>query len=410
MPFKTVKDFIRLESAGGILLFIAAIIALLLDNTAFSVHYQSLLTTHLSLKFGDFGVDEPVILWVNDGLMTVFFFLIGLELKREMLVGELQSIRNILTPVAAAIGGMLVPIAIYLHFNHHLKPAMFGWAIPTATDIAFALGILSILKSRIPDSLKVFLTALAIFDDIGAIIIIAIFYSNHISRVALLFVCLWMFILFLLNRRGVTNYVPYVIVGFLLWLSILQAGLHPTLAGVVLAFGIPLEDPRNPEVSPLRTLESHLHPWVSFCILPLFAFANAGVRFHSMNMNMLMHNTVIGIVLGLFLGKPIGIMSATWIAVKTKLGSLPDKVNWKQIYGMSLICGVGFTMSLFIGTLAFEEYSKYYMSILRVGVLAGSLLSGIAGYLVLRYWGSNTATPQNWEQPQPETQVKISST
>ncbi|GJM07027.1 MAG: Na(+)/H(+) antiporter NhaA [marine bacterium B5-7] len=391
MAIRTIKEFMKMEAAGGIMLFVAAVLAIMFDNSPFHHIYQHILQTHITLKLGATGVDEPFLLWVNDGLMTVFFFLVGLELKREVLVGELNSVKKIMTPAFAAIGGMLVPALIYACINHHNVLAIRGWAIPTATDIAFALGILAILKSRIPDSLKVFLTALAILDDLGAIIVIALFYSAHISRVFLLLSLCCIALLWVINRRGVVHYAPYVIVGFFLWLFILQAGLHPTIAGVILAFSIPLKNPNDDEHSPLSRLEHHLHPWVVFLILPAFAFANAGVDLRHFAWSGLLHSVPVGIILGLVLGKQIGIFGATWLAVKTGLGKLPKKVTWPQLYGMSLICGIGFTMSLFIGVLAFEHYSWSMSVMMRVGVLAGSTIAGVLGTWVLYSAG----TPQD---------------
>ncbi len=389
MPFKTIREFIKLESSSGIILVLMAILALILDNSPLDVYYKLLLSTHFAIHLGSMGIDKPIILWINDGLMVIFFLLVGLEIKREIIIGELSSTARIILPAIAAVGGMVVPALVFILCNHHKTLALHGWAIPTATDIAFALGILAILRSRIPVSLKIFLTALAILDDIGAIIIIAAFYTTHLSILALVLAGICVIVLIALNRLKVTSLTPYILVGIILWICVLKSGVHATLAGVVVALCIPLNDKDNPDYSPLRYLEHSLHPWVAFGVLPLFAFANAGISFGGLHLSAIFSSIPIGIALGLFLGKQIGVMAASWICVKTGLAKLPSYANWWQMYGVSLLCGVGFTMSLFIGTLAFNQTHPEYLILVRVGVLAGSVISGILGYIVLRYCPSH---------------------
>lgn len=379
-----IREFIQLESSGGIVLFAMALLALIIDNSPLHTWYHHLFNTLVMVQFGEFKLAKPFFLWINDGFMAIFFLLVGLEIKREMIEGELNSFSKAILPGIAAVGGMALPALIYVFFNSGDPTAIRGWAIPTATDIAFSLGILALLGSRIPVSLKIFLTALAIFDDIGAIIVIAIFYTAHIT-VSLLFVALGLiWVLVILNRFKVTHMAPYFIVGVLLWICVLKSGVHATLAGIVLAFAIPLRDPKHPEQSPLRDLEHKLHPWVAFGILPLFAFANAGVSFMGMSMNDFLHPVPLGIALGLFLGKQLGIWGATFAGIKLGLARMPRGASGFSIYGVALIAGVGFTMSLFIGTLAFNQVGGHYPAMVRMGVIVGSLLSGLLGFIVLR--------------------------
>lgn len=378
------RNFLRLESSGGIILFSAAVLALVVDNTPLSQYYHMLLSAKMSIQLGKLIVAKPLLLWINDGMMTLFFLLVGLEIKREMLEGELSTWRKALLPIIAAVGGMLVPALIYIYINWHNSVALHGWAIPTATDIAFALGILALLGSRIPVSLKIFLTALAIFDDIGAIAIIAGFYTHHISIIMLSLSVLLIIILFILNRLNITARAPYFLVGGLLWLCVLKSGVHATLSGIVLAMMIPMRDHKNPQKSPLKDLEHSLHPWVAFMILPVFAFANAGVSFAGFSFSDLLKPVPLGIALGLFLGKQIGVWLACFIAIKLRAAKKPHGITWGGLYGISMIAGVGFTMSLFIGGLAFHQAEASYAAYLRMGVLVGSLLSGLLGYVVLR--------------------------
>ncbi len=383
MPFRTLREFIQLETAAGLILFLTAICALIIDNTAWSVYYESFFNTPLTLRLGVIDVTKSILLWINDGLMTIFFCLVGLEIKREIVEGELNSFAKASLPVIAAIGGMLFPAIIYVLFNYKSPHTLDGWAIPTATDIAFSLGILSLLRSRIPLPLKIFLTALAIFDDIGAIAIIAVFYTKHISVSLLLVSAGLVLLLFILNRLRVMSIIPYVIVGIFLWLCVLKSGVHATLSGIALAFVIPIRDRSKMDVSPLRRLEHRLHPWVAFGILPIFAFANAGVSFAGIHFDALLSPVTLGIALGLFLGKQLGISLVTWLSIKLRLARMPHGGTVWGMYGISLVAGVGFTMSLFIGTLAFRGGGNY-PALVRFGVIVGSSLSGMLGYLVLR--------------------------
>ena len=384
MPFRTIREFMRLEAAAGIVLFVAAVLALIIDNTSWSAYYQHALEYPLSLDFGFWKLTKPLILWVNEGLMMIFFLLVGLEVKREMFEGELRGWAKASLPAFAAVGGMVVPALIYVFFNYGDATALRGWAIPTATDIAFSLGILSLLGSRVPPALKVFLTALAIFDDIGGIVIIAVFYTQHIAWALLLLALICLLILFLLNRFAVTNFLPYVIVGILLWGFVLKSGVHATLAGVALGFAVPLQDKKTPGRSPLRDWEHGLHPWVAFLILPIFAFCNAGISFAGMHVTDLLAPIPLGIAAGLLFGKQFGVWLAVWMAVRFKCARMPHGATWRGVYGIGLVSGVGFTMSLFIGTLAFARFDPQYLTAVRLGVLTGSFVSGLLGYLLLR--------------------------
>lgn len=377
-------EFFRLESASGIILMFAAIIAIVFANTALEPFYVLLLDTPVVIKIGVLEIAKPLLLWINDGLMAMFFFLVGLELKRELVEGQLSDKRNIILPGIGAIGGMLVPAMFYLYFNADDPVAVKGWAIPAATDIAFALGILALLGSRVPRSIKLFITALAIFDDIGAIIIIAIFYTSQISLMSLVVVALCIPVLFVMNKRNIIRKSPYILVGIIMWIATLKSGVHATLAGVVLAMFIPMRDKNDDTVSPLKSLEHDLHGIVAFFILPVFAFANAGLNLKGVGMEQVTHPVPVGIALGLFFGKQIGIFGLCWLAVKMKLASLPKQMNWMSLYGTSALCGIGFTMSLFIGSLAFEETGVNLLFDERLGIIIGSLLSGIVGFVVLR--------------------------
>lgn len=380
---KAIERFLRLESAGGIILIIAAALALIVANSPLSSYYDLLLDTPVEIRIGNLEIAKPLLLWINDGLMAVFFFLVGLELKREILEGELSEPKKILLPGIGAIGGMFVPAAIYVMFNSDDAIALKGWAIPAATDIAFALGVLALLGSRVPITLKVFLTSLAIFDDIGAIVVIALFYTANISVSALIFALLCLPILWWLNHKGVTSRSPYMLIGLMVWVSLLKSGVHATLAGVVLALFIPLKDPEHPRRSPLKELEHDLHSVVAFFVLPVFAFANAGLSFSGMSSDVLFHNVSVGVALGLFVGKQIGIFGLCAIAIKLKWVDLPEGMNWRSLYGVSALCGIGFTMSLFVGSLAFEETNVNLLFDERLGIIVGSLASGLLGYLVL---------------------------
>ena len=377
-------SFFKKESAGGILLFLAAILAVVCANTPLEKYYQLLLSTEVAVSVGDWAIAKPLLLWINDGLMAVFFFVVGLELKREVLVGELKDRRNIVLPGIAAIGGMFVPALVYVGFNWQNPLAMQGWAIPAATDIAFALGILALLGSRVPVSLKIFLTSLAIFDDIGAILIIAIFYTENISVEALLMVGFCLAVLVMLNREGVSSRSPYLTIGLIMWVATLKSGVHATLAGVLLAMFIPLKSRENQEDSPLKSLEHDLHGVVALAILPVFAFANAGINLTGLSLEQAMHGVPLGIAAGLVLGKQVGIFGLCFLAVRFGLAKLPQGMNWLSLYGTAALCGVGFTMSLFIGSLAFEGTGYDQIFDERLGIIVGSLISGILGFLVLR--------------------------
>jgi NhaA family Na+:H+ antiporter len=366
-------------AAPGAVLFLAAILAVIADNSAASGLYDLFLKIEFSVALGSLALSKPLLLWINDGLMAVFFLVVGLEMKREMLYGELSKLSQIGLPALAALGGMAVPALIYAGFNLHDPVALRGWAIPSATDIAFALGVLSLLGPRVPVALKVFLTAVAVLDDFGAIAIIALFYTADLSLVSLGLAAAALVVLAGLNFAGVRRLAPYLVVGALLWVFVLKSGVHATLAGVALAFAIPLK-PGDP-AAPATQLEHVLHPWVTWLILPVFAFANAGLSFAGMTLASLAQPVTLGIAGGLFLGKQIGIFAFAWAAIRLGLAGLPRGATWAQLYGVALLCGIGFTMSLFIGTLAFE--SADYAAPVRLGVIVGSLLSGLAGYLLL---------------------------
>lgn len=378
------KEFLRLESAGGILLVIAMFLAMIIVNTGFWPLYKGLLSIPLEIRIGDFEIAKPLLMWINDGLMAIFFFLIGLEVKREVLEGELSDPAQIMLPAVAAVGGVVVPALVFTWFNYGDESAMKGWAIPTATDIAFALGILSLLGKRVPASLKLFLLTLAIIDDLVAILIIAIFYSVDISTLSLVIAGTAYAILVLQNWRGVMRLTSYLVFGLIMWAAVLKSGVHATIAGVLLAFTIPLKHPDGKEFSPLRNLEHDLHPTVAFIILPLFAFANTGIPLDGMNLEALLQPEPFGIAMGLFLGKQLGVFTFAWAAVKTGVAKLPKGVGWLEIYGLSVLTGIGFTMSLFISSLAFEEGSTN-LNADRLGILAGSFASAALGYVILAY-------------------------
>ena len=383
LPF--IDAFLRLESASGILLMLATALALIFANSFLEPLYHFLLNIPIQIHIAALDIHKPLQLWINDGLMAIFFFLVGLELKREFLEGELSDRRNIILPGVGALGGMVVPALIYLLFNSGDPDALRGWAVPVATDIAFALGVLALLGSRVPISIKVFLTSLAILDDIGAIAIIAVFYAAEISITALLVAAGCVLVLFFLNNRNWVSHSSYMMVGVVLWIALLKSGVHATLAGVILAIFIPMRSRTDPDVSPLKVLEHDLHTVVAFVILPVFAFANAGINFEGMTLEQVLHGVPIGVSLGLFLGKQIGIFGLCWMFIKFKWASLPSGMSWSGLYGACALCGIGFTMSLFIGSLAFADIDTYGVFDERLGIMAGSLLSGVLGYIVLRY-------------------------
>ncbi|HGM5587936.1 MULTISPECIES: Na+/H+ antiporter NhaA [Pseudomonas] len=373
--------FFQLEAASGLLLIAAAVLALIINNSPLSYLYGGLLEVPVAIQVGALNIAKPLLLWINDGLMALFFLLIGLEVKREVVDGHLSKPSQVILPATAAVGGMVVPALIYWFINRDNPAAVAGWAIPTATDIAFALGVLALLGKRVPVSLKLFLMTLAIIDDLGAIIVIALFYSGTLSSVSLLLAAACLLVLVAMNRLGVIKLGPYMIVGLILWVCVLKSGVHATLAGVALAFCIPLRT-RNAESSPLLALEHALHPWVAYAILPIFAFANAGVSLAGMTLDSFTHPVPMGITVGLLLGKTVGVFGLTWVAVKLRLAALPAGAGWGQILGVAILCGIGFTMSLFVGSLAFAPGSSEYAGMDRMGILTGSFFAAVIGYAV----------------------------
>lgn len=389
------KRFLKLESASGIILILAALLAMGLANSALAQHYQSFLNTEVQVRIAALDINKPLLLWINDGFMAIFFLLVGLEVKREMLEGALSSRVQATFPAIAAVGGMLAPALIYSLFNYGDQATRAGWAIPAATDIAFALGVMALLGKRVPTSLKVFLLALAIMDDLGVIIIIALFYTQQLSLTALAIGVVATLTLLWMNRRGEDRIGLYMLVGLVLWVAVLKSGVHATLAGVVVGFMIPLNGKRY--ASPLKHLEHVLHPWSAFLILPLFAFANAGVSLEGIYLSALLNPLPMGIILGLFVGKPLGIFTISWLAVKTGVAQLPQGVNFRQIFAVSILCGIGFTMSMFIASLAFEHGGLDYGSYSRLGILAGSTLAAVTGYIALRIALPNREANQSTE-------------
>jgi len=375
--------FLRLESAAGALLAMAAAAAIVLANTPIGLAVERVFATKLTVGVGALALSKPLLLWINDGLMAIFFLLVGLELKREVVEGELSQPAQIVLPAAAAIGGMIAPAVIYVALNRADAYALRGWAIPAATDIAFSLGVLAALGPRVPLGLKLFLTTLAVVDDLGAIVVIAVFYSSDLSLLSLALGALCVLVLLLLNRTGRRQLWPYILTGIVLWVCVLKSGVHATLAGVVLGLFIPLAGGGDAaEEPPLRRLEHTLHPWVAYGILPIFAFANAGVSFEGMAFAKLFEAVPLGIAGGLFLGKLLGVFGVAALLIGAGVARMPVGGTWLKLLGVSICAGIGFTMSLFIGTLAFEDPA--FAAPLRLGVLAGSLLSALAGYLILR--------------------------
>ena len=379
-----IANFFRMESSSGILLMVAAVLALVMANSPLAPYYALFIDTPVQVQIGALEIAKPLLLWINDGLMAVFFFLVGLELKRELLEGELSSMRKVVLPGFGAVGGMLIPATVYLLINAGDPQATSGWAIPAATDIAFALGILALLGSRVPISVKVFLTSLAIFDDIGAIVIIAVFYTDQISYAVFCLKRSCIPLLALFNRRGVEARSVYIAIGLVMWVSMLKSGVHATLTGVILAIFIPMRSAADPDYSPLREWEHDLHVVVAFFTLPLFAFVNAGISLQGVGLDQLTHGVPMGIALGLFVGKQLGVFGMCWLAIRLRLADMPEGMSWLSLYGTAILCGVGFTMSLFIGSLAFESTGVDRIFDERLGIIIGSLLSGVVGYLVLR--------------------------
>ena len=380
--FSGALAFMKHDAASGVILLAAALLALVLQNSALSWLYDGLLDTKVTIGVGALMLDKPLLLWINDGMMAVFFLLVGLEIKRELIIGELSTMKQATLPLIAAVGGMLVPAIIYSVINWTDDIALHGWAIPAATDIAFAVGVLALLGPRVPTALKIFLLALAIIDDLGAIIIIAVFYTVNLSVEALALAAAGIAVLAILNFRGVTRTAPYLLVGAFIWFCVLKSGVHATLAGVATALAIPLTVGPGQTQGTLQRLEESLHPWVTFGVLPIFAFANAGVSLAGMTLAKVFSAIPMGITLGLFLGKPIGIFGFSLAAIRLKLADKPEGATWPQIFGVSILGGIGFTMSLFIGMLAFVDADR--SAEIRIGVLLGSILSACVGYMVLR--------------------------
>ena len=378
---KPFKWFFKLESASGLMLLIAAIIALIVSNSNFSALYFDILDKHILLGTSNFGLDLSILHWINDVLMAIFFFVVTLEIKREFIQGELSNPKQALLPIIGAVGGMLVPALIYIFINFENGYTLKGWAIPSATDIAFSIGVLSLLGSRIPISLKVFLTALAIIDDLGAIIIIAFFYSSDVQYLYLLLMFVSFFSLLILNKLGIKNFIPYLIVGMVLWHFTHESGIHATISGVLLACCIPHKT-KDQDYSLLLKLEHLLSPYVAFGIMPIFAFANAGVNLEGITFNTILMPVPLGILLGLFIGKQVGVFVFSYVSIKLKLAEMPTNSNWMKFYAVGILTGIGFTMSLFVGNLAFVDHMSD-MDGVKIGVLVGSTLSAVMGYFLL---------------------------
>ncbi len=382
MVTKAIRSFFEHEATAGVLLFLSAVVAMVIQNTGGADWYEGLVRLPVAVRFGSLALEKPLELWINDGLMAIFFLLVGMEIKREMVLGELSRWRQRILPGLAALGGMIGPALLYAVFNYSDSQAMRGWAIPCATDIAFSLGVLAVLGSRVPIALKVFLTALAIIDDLGAILIIAFFYTAHLKIHFLVYAAGILSVLVALNRFGVRSLVPYILLGVALWLFVLKSGVHATIAGVILGFCIPLRTSSEGGTSPLLYLEHALHPWVAYVILPIFAFANGGVNLHGIGLGALLDPVTLGIACGLFFGKQIGIFTSSLVCIKLRLAEAPHGSSWLHLYGVSIVAGIGFTMSLFIGGLAFNDHLLLVET--RLGVLGGSLVSALVGLVVLR--------------------------
>lgn len=397
---KVFRQMIQHSAAGGILLVFAATIAILMANSPLAFIYENFLSIPVTLAAGDFVIDKPLLLWINDGLMALFFFLIGLEVKRELVDGHLSSIDQVALPAIGAAAGVIAPALIYAYFNGGDAIAARGWAIPAATDIAFALGVLSLFGNRIPISIKLFLLSVAIFDDIAAIIIIALFYSAQLSMLSLIIAAIGLSVLFLMNRMAVQHQSVYVLIGIIVWAAVLKSGVHATLAGFAVALLIPLKTDNERGEPMLKAMEHNLQPWVAFFILPLFAFSNAGVNLTGITISEIFNPITLGIAFALFFGNQFGIFGACWIAIKLGIAKLPAGSNWQQLYGVATLCGIGFTMSLFIGTLAFEHLEPSYLNSVKIGVLAGSIFSALLGsYIIHR----SIRQPAN-----PETRCELS--
>lgn len=379
-----IRQFLRLEAAAGLILIIAAVIALVMANSPLQGIYHLFLDVPVSVKINALDISKPLLLWINDGMMAIFFLVVGLEVKRELIDGSLAGRDKAMFPAIAALGGMLAPALIYLLFNGADEITRQGWAIPAATDIAFALGVMALLGDRVPTSLKVFLLALAIIDDLGVIVIIALFYTHQVSLGALSIAAVAIAVLAYMNWCGVSKISLYLFIGLILWVSVLKSGVHATLAGVIVGFMIPLHTNKDKK-SPSEALEHSLHPWVAYFILPLFAFANAGVSLEGVSISGLTSLLPLGIACGLFFGKPLGIFTFSWLAVKLGIAKLPDSINFRHIFAVSVLCGIGFTMSIFIASLAFEGMDDAALSTYsRLGILLGSTAAAVVGYGLLR--------------------------
>jgi len=382
---RIIKEFIAKEASSGILLMVATVFAFILTNSPYSEVYETVLHIPVEFRFGVLHFSKPFHHWINDGLMVFFFLLIGIEVKRELLNGPSGSLKQIILPGVAAIGGMVVPAVIYVLFNAGNPVALRGWAIPTATDIAFSLGILSLLGDRVPVSLKIFLLTLAIFDDLGAIVIIALFYTADLSTISLIYASVFVLVLISFNLFGVARKAAYFIVGSMLWFSVLKSGVHATLAGVILAFTIPLHaiDENKVHFSPAKEIERDLNHWVAFIILPLFAFVNAGVNISKISIGQMLEPVPLSIIMALFLGKQLGVFGFSWLLIKTRCAQLPKGSDWQMFYGVSVLTGIGFTMSLFIDSLAFRD-DHFFKYTDKLAILLGSFLSGIIGYMIIK--------------------------
>jgi NhaA family Na+:H+ antiporter len=377
------REFFKTDVAGGVVLFTAAVLAIAVSNTPLDWFYDWFLAIPVEIRVGALHIAKPMLLWINDGLMAVFFFLVGLEIKREFIEGNLSTVSRVALPAIAAVGGMIVPAMIYATLNIGDPENLNGWAVPAATDIAFALGIVALLGSRVPASVKVLLTAIAIFDDLGAIILIAAFYTDQLSLLSLTFALAAFAILVSLNMLNVVRIGPYLVVGIIMWVCVLKSGVHATLAGVALAMTIPLRASDAFGSSPLKSVEHDLHKWVAFAVLPLFAFANAGITFDGIGLHSFVEPVKLGVSAGLFIGKQIGIFGTLWLMIGCGFARMPEEANWLQLYGVALLCGIGFTMSLFIGGLAWEHSD--FDAPVRLGVITGSILSAVLGFLILSF-------------------------
>ncbi len=399
------RAFFASDAAPGALLVFAALMALVFANSPLSSSYNEWLAIPVSVQFEDFSIAKPLLLWVNDGLMAVFFFLVGLEIKRELQEGNLRRFDQILLPAIAAVGGIAMPALVFVSINMDEPDLLRGWAIPSATDIAFALGVFSVFGRSLPLTLKLFLLSVAIFDDIGAIVIIALFYTSELSTLSLAVAGSGLAALFLLNRMRVSHQAAYFIVGMVVWAAVLKSGVHATLAGFAVAWFIPLKVNNAYGKPMLRQLEHDLHPWVTLLILPVFAFANAGVSLVGVSLETLTHPLTLGIALGLFVGKQLGVFGFSWVAIKLGIARMPEGANWMQLYAVSLLCGIGFTMSLFVGSLAFEGQGAAYNDAVKLGVLMGSLVSAVLGSWLIVRMGASDRSPAAPELGQPARAV-----